>query len=240
MASVFDPDDARIGAVRRLSALETVRARIGLAIDLGLLRPGQPLPRTDSIAEAFDVGIATVRRALSSLSADGVVVRVRGRAGGTYVADNPRHVALASELETARADVVALIDQRLALECGLTHLAVDRLDAAVLPELDGLVDQMAEVGDWSEFHLLDVRFHRLVAHQANLPGAFGSYTEVTDALYRYYLPYPMKYLRASNLEHRELMDALAAGDRVRAHDVTVRHVDILRETMFTGLTRDES
>lgn len=238
MASAFDPDDTRIGAVRRLSALETVRARIALAIDLGLLQPGEPLPPVDSIAQAFDVGVATVRRALTSLSEDEVVVRVRGRAGGTYVADDPSHVALATELEGARAEVVALIDQRLALECGLTHLAVDRLEDAVLPELTDLVDQMAVVEDWSEFHLLDVSFHRLVAEQANLPAAFGSYTEVTNALYRYYLPYPMEYLRKSNLEHRELVDALSARDHVRAHEVTVRHVDVLRTTMFTGLTRD--
>src|SRR5689334_4871329 len=72
--------------IRRLSALDTVRARIALAIELGLLGPGERLPPNGEIARALGVGDITVRRALVSLCEDGVLVRRRGRNGGTHVA----------------------------------------------------------------------------------------------------------------------------------------------------------
>src|SRR6266511_3104022 len=59
--------------VRRLTAFDTVRARIALAVELGLLIPGERLPPTADIAQALDVGEMTVRRALVSLCADGVL-----------------------------------------------------------------------------------------------------------------------------------------------------------------------
>jgi len=57
--------------IRRLSALDTVRARIALAVDLGLLTPGERLPTNSEIARALGVGEITVRRALVSLCDDG-------------------------------------------------------------------------------------------------------------------------------------------------------------------------
>src|ERR1700704_2788848 len=78
-----------LNGIRRLSALDTVRARIALAVDLGLLTPGERLPASDQIAQALDVGEITVRRALVSLCEDGLLERRRGRNGGTLVAEHP-------------------------------------------------------------------------------------------------------------------------------------------------------
>lgn len=46
---------APLTGIRRLSAQDTVRARIALAVDLGLLEPGERLPGNDSVASALDV-----------------------------------------------------------------------------------------------------------------------------------------------------------------------------------------
>ncbi|MFI0715077.1 hypothetical protein ACH4SK_31520 [Streptomyces inhibens] len=43
---------------------ETMRARVALAVELGLLAPGERLPPGDQIAVALGVGDITVRRAL--------------------------------------------------------------------------------------------------------------------------------------------------------------------------------
>ena len=83
------PQRPALGGIRRLSALDTVRARIALAVDLGLLAPGERLPPTDQIAAALGVSEITARRALVSLCADGVLERRRGRSGGTLVAERP-------------------------------------------------------------------------------------------------------------------------------------------------------
>src|SRR3954462_11937089 len=130
-----------LSGVRRLSALEAVRARIALAVDLGLLSPGERLPGTPQIAQALDVSEITARRALVSLCADGVLERRRGRGGGTLVAAHPPPgpVLTPDAYRTAGDAVSRLIDHRLALECGIAHLASVRASAEDLSELQELV-----------------------------------------------------------------------------------------------------
>ena len=83
-----------LSAVRRLTALDTVRARIAMAVDLGLLQPGDRLPEIRAVASALAVSEITVRRALMSLTGDGVLTRRRGRTGATYVASQPTRRAV--------------------------------------------------------------------------------------------------------------------------------------------------
>jgi DNA-binding FadR family transcriptional regulator len=231
-----------LSGVRRLSALEAVRARIALAVDLGLLLPGERLPSTAQIAQALDVGEITVRRALVSLCADGVLERRPGRGGGTLVAPRPTPETV---LTTAayRADTEAvhrLIDHRLALECGIAHLASVRAGEEDLSRLQNLVDEMDRAPSWAEFHSCDERFHLRLAETTGVTSLTGPYGGVLRELYQYYLPYPMDALRASNREHQELLDALRRQDPAAAGEAARRHVEVLHRTMFVGLMADGS
>lgn len=226
-----------VAGIRRLSALETVRARIALAVDLGLLTPGERLPPSDRIAAALDVGEITVRRALASLHADGLLERRRGRGGGTLVAERPSRRAVA-EVEAYRsvaAEVHHLVDHRLVLECGIAHLAATNADHSTLDVLDQLVEDMDRAPSWAEFHGCDERFHLAVAAATGISSATGPYGAVLRELHRYFLPYPMQALRESNCEHRTLVDAIRRGDPAAAADIARRHVDVLHRTMFVGL-----
>ncbi|MET8243328.1 FCD domain-containing protein [Streptomyces sp. NPDC005202] len=227
----------QLNGIRRLTALDTVRARIALAVDLGLLAPGERLPSTDQIAAALDVGEITVRRALSSLCQDGVLERRRGRNGGTLVAEQPTTGAVrAMDAYRAQdAEVHALIDQRLVLECGLAHLAARNADEAAVARLQQLADAMDQAPTWAEFHGCDERFHLAVAAATGVTRAAEPYGRVLRKLYRYYLPYPVEALRQSNREHHALVDALRNGDGAAAADIARQHVETLRHTMFVGL-----
>jgi DNA-binding FadR family transcriptional regulator len=227
--------------IRRLSALDTVRARIALAVELGLLGPGEALPPGGEIASALGVGEITVRRALVSLCADGVLVRRRGRGGGTLVAPEPAMgvVAEIAAYTGAAAEVHELIDHRLALESGLAHLAALRRDEVQLGELRELVARMEKASGWAEFHALDAEFHRALVAASGVEAAVARWGEVVRELYRYYLPYPMECLRRSNREHAELVAALENRDAVEVVDVVCRHVEVLHTTMLsrhTGVT----
>jgi DNA-binding FadR family transcriptional regulator len=221
--------------IRRLSALDTVRARIALAVELGLLAPGERLPVNAEIAKALDVGEITVRRALVSLCEDGVLDRRRGRTGGTLVAAEPAtgRVLEIAAYTGATAEVGELIDHRLALECGLVHLTALRRGSSDVASLHELVRQMDEASGWAEFHELDARFHLAVARASGLTSTARRYDEVLQELYRYYLPYPIDYLRDSNREHMELVRAVEERNPVAAVEVTCRHVEALRHTMLT-------
>ncbi|MCT7351112.1 FCD domain-containing protein [Streptomyces sp. 15-116A] len=226
-----------LNGIRRLTALDTVRARIALAVDLGLLAPGEKLPPTDQIAAALDVGEITVRRALSSLCRDGVLERRRGRNGGTLVAARPARGAVGA-MDAYRAqntEVHALIDQRLVMECGLAHLAARNADETALGHLKQLADEMDHVPTWAEFHGCDERFHLAVAAATGVRAATDAYRSVLQQLYHYYLPYPMDALRQSNRDHHALVDALRDGDPAAAADIARRHVAVLHKTMFVGL-----
>jgi DNA-binding FadR family transcriptional regulator len=229
-----------LAAIRRLSAFDTVRVRIALAVDLGLLAPGERLPPTSDIAGALDVGEMTVRRALVSLCHDGILERRRGRTGGTLVAPRPPRgvVREIAAYRDAAGEVHRLIDHRVLLECGAAHLAATRAGTAELQRLRELVEQMEEVTAWTDFHRLDEQFHLAVASATGLSGVVEEYGAVLHELYRYYLPYPLEYLRESNGEHRALVDAVAERNPIAAVDVARRHVEVLHQTMFVGLLGD--
>ncbi|GHH87498.1 transcriptional regulator [Streptomyces sulfonofaciens] len=230
-------DAPALHGIRRLSALETVRARIALAVDLGLLAPGERLPGAAEIAAALGVGEITVRRALVSLCEEGVLERRRGRSGGTLVARRPA-TGTVGAVDTYRADAEAvhrLIDHRLALECGIAHLAAVESDEAALRPLDDLVREMDRAAGWAQFHGCDERFHLAVAAMTGAPSITGPYGAVLRDLYRYYLPYPREALLRSNREHRELVEALRRGDAAAAGEIARRHVQTLHRTMFVGL-----
>lgn len=226
-----------LGGLRRLTAVDSVRARIAMAVDLGLLQPGERLPSAALIAEALDVGEMTLRRALVSLCEDGVLERKRGRDGGTMVAAQPRH-GVVREIEfygAASADVHQLVDQRLVIECGAVHLAAVNAHDVDLDELDVLIEEMSTVETWADYHSADARFHRRLVAASGYPAAVPEMESVTRRLYRYYLPYPMEYLRRSNEEHREIVAALRRRDAMAAVDLVRSHIEVLHHTMFMSL-----
>ncbi|GAA2097642.1 hypothetical protein GCM10009801_68180 [Streptomyces albiaxialis] len=227
-----------LAAIRRTSAVDTVRARIALAVELGLLAPGERLPNVPSTAEALGVAAITVRRALTALEREGVVVRRPGRSGGTFVAEEPRRdtVPQIDAYERDSARVHRLIDERAVLETGFAHLAAERLDEEGLAALDACLAAMDGAGTWAEFRSADARFHLAVARGAGQPSALELYAQVTGELYRYFLPYPMSYLRESNAEHRRIREALAARDAALAARLTHAHASALHRTMYVGLS----
>jgi GntR family transcriptional regulator len=68
-------------------AAEGVRARVLEEIASGALRPGQRLGAERDLAPRYGVSRSTLRVAIEALESAGQLRRVRGRAGGTYVAE---------------------------------------------------------------------------------------------------------------------------------------------------------
>ncbi|MEO6531847.1 MAG: FCD domain-containing protein [Specibacter sp.] len=230
-------DGAALAGLERRSAMDAVRLRIATAIYLGLLKPGERLPDKDDVALGLSVSPITARRALTSLAEEGVVVRRRGRNGGTFVADAPPREALAALL--ARTDefsrVHRLVDRRLLGECAVTHFAAQNISTHQLEQLDTLTVRMASASSWSSYHQLDEEFHRLVAGASGMGSAVDAYCEGLMELYEYFIPYPIEFLHVSNQDHIALVAALRDGRAEAAVEISRRHVDTLHRTMFMGL-----
>src|SRR3954468_6829323 len=65
----------------------TIAEQIAAAIASGELAPGARLPPERHLAESLGVSRMTVRQALGDLERDGLLRRVVGRAGGTFVSE---------------------------------------------------------------------------------------------------------------------------------------------------------
>lgn len=224
----------------RLSAVDTVRARVLLSIEHALLAPGSRLPKTELLAAGLEVSVITARRGLESLVDDGVLVRKRGRGGGTFVADDPPHLN-DSAVTAYRADADAirqLIDQRSLMESAIVAEAALHATTAQCDELDALIRASAEAADWHEHHIPDTRFHRFIAEISGLPEA-QTYLACYVGLTKYFVPYPQEQLEEGRDHHRQLVAALRRRDPIAAIEITRVHVDALRREMFVGLEESD-
>ena len=79
----------RVGTVCARCRLEETVERLGTAIRLGLLAPGDRLPPERDLADQFGIARSTLRQALTSLTESGHLVATRGRGGGTFVSEAP-------------------------------------------------------------------------------------------------------------------------------------------------------
>ena len=66
---------------------ERVRVQLRNEIAIGRLRPGDPLPPEQRLAELMQVSRSTLRQSLRDLEREGVIQRVQGK--GTFIADKP-------------------------------------------------------------------------------------------------------------------------------------------------------
>ncbi|MEV8130725.1 FCD domain-containing protein [Pseudarthrobacter oxydans] len=227
--------------MERRRATDAVQMRIGIAISLGLLQPGELLPDQEDVALGLSVSPITARRALASLAEQGVVVRRRGRAGGTFVADSPPadvsadRSASPDESQPVNRLVDRLVDRRLLFACAVTHYAAVNATVEQLDELERLTRDTAASSDWSVYHPADERFHQLVGTASAMRTAIEVYHETLTELYDYFIPYPIEKLHMSNHDHIALVAALRDGRVEEAVEVSRKHVDVLHRTMFMGL-----
>jgi DNA-binding FadR family transcriptional regulator len=217
----------------RRTAAADIASRVGVSIDLGLLQPLERLPRDDELATAFGVAPITVRRALRQLCGEGILVRRRGRGGGTFVASHPPRSQLRRyEVERARLSrqIWDLLDYRLVLESGLAQLAARTASSDEIAVLQELVEEMDAAPDWASFRLLDHSFHLAIAGTAASPRARDELASLLDKIGRLYFPYPLEYLRESNREHRAIANAIAGRDVIGALEAVATHVRAAKES----------
>ena len=217
--------DTLFAPVRSQTAFEETLERLGTAIRLGLLEPGARLPAERELCAQLGISRSTLRQALTALVQSGHLHAVRGRRGGTFVAERPPPSRPPSheQLEGWRD----ICDSRLATELGVAVLACRRAAEADLAPLDELVAVMQErCDDFPAYRQADVRFHvglaettgslTLVAAMTEAQGAMGALID--------HIAHPPEVLASSNLQHRQLLGAVRERDLERATRVVTEHL----------------
>lgn len=215
-----------VAPLRSVTSLETVFApvcsqtafeetveRLGTAIKLGLLPPGTRLPAERELCARLGIARSTLRQALVALGEGGRVRAVRGRGGGTFVADpQPPAAPPSPELVAAWREIC---DERMAVEVGVAVLAAERADQPALRRLDQLALALEEMlDDFAGYRQADVRLHVGLAEATGSSRLVTAMTEVQGTMTSLIalIAHPPEMLASSNAQHRRLLAA------VREHD----------------------
>ena len=199
--------------VRSQTAFEETLERLGTAIKIGLLAPGARLPAERELCARLEISRSTLRQALTALAQSGHLHAVRGRGGGTFVADRPPPAEPPSR--ELLVNWHEACDVRLAVELGIACLAALRALEEELEPLDDLVAAMDELAeDFPGYRQADVRFHIGLAESTHSPRLVALATEVQGAMTDLisYIAHPPEVLEHANIQHAQLLT------RIRAHD----------------------
>ena len=222
--------------VRPPTTFEETVERLGTAIRTGLLAPGTQLPPERRLAHELRISRSTLRQAITTLVQSGHLNSVRGRAGGTFVAERPPLAERDEAADPLGDDAWAVLDHRVAIEVGSAILAAERADREDLDALDAWVERMAADTEFDAYRRADIRFHIGLAAAAHSPYLVTEMTEVQAQMSDLIslIAHPEEVLTRSNAQHRKLVAHLREGDADAAAKLIRHHVQGT-EHILTGL-----
>ncbi len=194
------------------------------------LPPGSRLPPERDLAVQLGVSRNSVREAVHELELKRLVERRSGR--GTMVLD-PRSSApgaLLNELAPEERDLLEIMDFRLTIEPPIAGLAAERTTRGGLTRLARLLDEMADESNPARVAELDYDFHAAVA-RATHNRLLVRLHEVSSEWLRQSRREALQSQRrraASLAGHRQIYEAIKVGDRARAQDAMVAHIEQVR------------
>jgi DNA-binding GntR family transcriptional regulator len=206
------------------STTEQIADSLRTDILRGKMKSGQPL-RQDEIAARFRVSKIPVREALVQLKAEGLVIFHRNR--GVFV----------SELSAAEANEIYVM--RIALETANLERAIPHLTVAQLGQAEEIlnaIDREKNVARWSE---LNWEFHAALYSPAFLPRLTETIRTLHANIGRYLILYlaGMDYQKASQREHRALLEACRHGNVEQANAILEGHLRLASGQLVAFLNR---
>lgn len=193
------------------------------------LRPGDQLPPERELAGLLGVSRPSVREAVKSLQAQGLLHVRHGQ--GVFVAAPLAERNLRSSLREQEITLAELYAMREVLEVpatGWTAAAADEdflaAAATALEELNAAASR--DLVDYAELGELDARFHMLIVASAGnrfLQQTLGVLQEIIASGMRTTLGIPGRIER-SREDHERIMAALRAGDAAAARRAARAHI----------------
>jgi GntR family transcriptional repressor for pyruvate dehydrogenase complex len=206
--------------VERVSASDNVREQIVALIEGGRLKPGDKLPAEKDLSASFGVSRPVVREALGSLRAMGLVIPKNGR--GSFVASGKdRRPPL-----LGRFSVEALHEVRSHLEVPGAALAAARASDKHVARLGKLIDQLETCTEPERWVTLDAAFHVALAEATENQVQVRLVEHLRDLLVDQSLQIVSSRDRIpdANREHREIFEAVAAGNESAAQAAMSVHL----------------
>jgi DNA-binding FadR family transcriptional regulator len=228
-------DGAMFAPVAVARASSAIAEQIRGAMVSGRLKAGDRLSPERELAEQFGVSRVTVRDALRSLEAMGLIeVKVGARGGAFVTAPNGSKVAqtMSDMMLMSATTPEDIVEARLIVELGTVSLACARAtdeDLAALRKLGDRADAALASGTYTRDLSWD--FHTLLARAAHN----GAVDGLTQSFRSSLSMHPMRVREGSRsyertvAEHRAILDALERRDGALARREMAEH--LLRGTI---------
>jgi DNA-binding GntR family transcriptional regulator len=196
-----------------LTKQQQVYETLRLEIETAVITPGERL-NLRQLARRFGVSEIPVREAVKALEGQGLVQ------------STPFAGVVAAPVSLKEFEEVAEI--RLALEPLGTRLAMPHLSRADLDELARFVaamDDAIAAGEYARFGALDAAFHSRIFDRCPNARLRDLLSSLRAAANRNTVLFPRvpSHPPLSQVEHRELLAALASGDAERTEETARRH-----------------
>jgi len=214
----------------------------------GLISNGQyarksKLPSENELARSFDVSRPVIRDALKRLRDDGVIYSRQGAGSFVLGAEVEESIDVGPLFTPAQtiADIQRCFEFRETIEGRTAALAALRRNDAILDELAAILKRLEHAtADHVHRDDIDLEFHLTIAKAANnqyfssVLYALRDQVAVGMKLHGMALLQPSARLEESTEEHREILDAIRAGDPDRASAAMQAHVRNSRDRLFGG------
>ena len=217
----------------RADVLEQLRE----AILSGRIRPGDRLPGERQLCESFGVGRPTLREALRSLEAIGMIEVRPGKGGGSYAVTPSESTvgdALSALLSLRGASPEDLAEFRVDFEGENAAWAARCADAADISALQAIVAEAGAVAEdaagRSRLARIDVRWHEALARATKNRLRIGIALGIHDAVLRRHkaLVRPAaadEHLGTIPADIAGITAAIAAGDAETARVLMRDHIE---------------
>lgn len=228
------PDDRALveeGTSKRNGSLSGVLEKeLEHLILVGELQPGERLNEIH-LSTRFGTSRGPLREALRGLQARGLVVVVKNR--GMFV----RSISTAEALE--------IYDLRAAVFGLAGRLLADVVTDEILERLNDFLEDMDEFAtqrDFDNYYRTNLAFH---AYLIEAPGNTVLIEQYKSLVNKLHLCRARGLVHAgglsvSNREHRDMVDALATGDRYRAQEAFFRHVERSKSRFLSTVVASET
>ena len=212
----------------------TVAQAIREQIATGVYSPGNRLPGERHLADEFSVSRVTIRQAIVSLQALGLVITRKG--SGAWILD----AAERQQNDLPRASAFEVTEARRLFEPEVAALAALNIDDETLDQLADYMDQMtSQEEDDEAAEQADRDFHLAIAAATGNTAA----SHIVEVLWRMRTELPdvkevydavcHEDASARGLEHSDIFDALKARDPGAARIAMRRHFTRLLESMVS-------
>lgn len=204
--------------------------RLGQAIKLGVVPPGERFPTERELAEQLGVSRVTVREALRALEQSGMVEIRRGRFGGTYVIGTDARPSKSRARRMAKAlgrDLQDSLDLRWAVEPATAELAARRRsDEDVVRARELLREAENAPREPRALRSADSRFHLALADMAESPSLAAAAADLQLRLSELLSALPIldESLRHSRAQHARILEAIEARDGAAARAAMEEHL----------------